>query len=120
VESLYSMDGTFAPLLEIIEMMEEIFPLGNAYLVVDEAHSTGIYGPEGRGRVALLGLEDKVLARLVTFGKALAATGGAFIHLYGCKSLIQHSCDIDKRNNNTRLPPQLRPSTHLHDHPQSL
>jgi 8-amino-7-oxononanoate synthase len=84
VESLYSMDGTFAPLLEITEMMEQVFPLGNAYLVVDEAHSTGIYGPEGRGRVALLGLENKVLARLVTFGKALAATGGMFIHFYCC------------------------------------
>ncbi|KAH6871472.1 PLP-dependent transferase [Coprinopsis sp. MPI-PUGE-AT-0042] len=79
VESLYSMDGTFAPLLEITQMIEEMFPLGNAYLVVDEAHSTGIYGPEGRGRVALLGLEDKVLARLVTFGKALAATGAVVL-----------------------------------------
>ncbi|KAH6909374.1 PLP-dependent transferase [Coprinopsis sp. MPI-PUGE-AT-0042] len=79
VESLYSMDGTFAPLLEITQLIEEMFPLGNAYLVVDEAHSTGIYGPEGRGRVALLGLENKVLARLVTFGKALAATGAVVL-----------------------------------------
>lgn len=77
VESLYSMDGTFAPLREMVAILEELFPKGNGYLVVDEAHSTGIYGPQGRGRVALLGLEDKVLARLHTFGKALAATGGA-------------------------------------------
>ena len=76
VESLYSMDGTFAPLREIVDLLDEVFPLKNAYLVVDEAHSTGIYGPQGRGRVALLGLEDRVLARLHTFGKALAATGG--------------------------------------------
>lgn len=76
VESLYSMDGTFAPLTEIVELLEEYFPKGNGHLVVDEAHSTGIYGPQGRGRVALLGLEHKVLARLHTFGKALAATGG--------------------------------------------
>lgn len=76
VESLYSMDGTFAPLVEIVHVLEQIFPNGNGYLVVDEAHSTGIYGPQGRGRVAQLGLETKVLARLHTFGKALAATGG--------------------------------------------
>jgi 8-amino-7-oxononanoate synthase len=78
VESLYSMDGTFAPLQEIVCVLEECFPKGNGYLVVDEAHATGIYGAQGRGRVAQLGLEDKVLARLHTFGKALAATGGAY------------------------------------------
>ncbi|EDR11238.1 uncharacterized protein LACBIDRAFT_315811 [Laccaria bicolor S238N-H82] len=79
VESLYSMDGTFAPLQEIVDLLEELFPKGNGYLVVDEAHSTGIYGPQGRGRVALLGLEEKVLARLHTFGKALAATGAVIL-----------------------------------------
>ena len=79
VESLYSMDGTFAPLREIVDLLDELFPLRNAYLVVDEAHSTGIYGPQGKGRVALLGLEDRVFARLHTFGKALAATGGLYV-----------------------------------------
>jgi 8-amino-7-oxononanoate synthase len=78
VESLYSMDGTLSPLREFIDVMDEVFPLGNAYLIVDEAHSTGIYGPKGRGRVAQLGLEGRVLARLHTFGKALGASGGAF------------------------------------------
>ena len=77
VESLYSMGGTLSPLREIVDVMDEVFPLGNAYLIVDEAHSTGIYGPKGRGRVAQLGLEDRVLARLHTFGKALGASGGA-------------------------------------------
>lgn len=76
VESLYSMDGTFSPLTEIVELVEELFPKGNGYVVVDEAHSTGIYGPQGRGIVALLGLEKRVLARLHTFGKALASSGG--------------------------------------------
>jgi 8-amino-7-oxononanoate synthase len=78
VESLYSMDGTFAPLSEMVRAIEELFPLGNAYLIVDEAHSTGVYGPQGRGRVAQLGLESKVLLRLCTFGKALGSTGGSF------------------------------------------
>ncbi|KAH6880198.1 pyridoxal phosphate-dependent transferase [Coprinopsis sp. MPI-PUGE-AT-0042] len=79
VESLYNMDGTFAPLLEITQMIEEMFPLGNAYLVVDEAHLTGIYGSEGGRRGALLGLEDKALARLVRLEKALATTGAVVL-----------------------------------------
>ena len=76
VESVYSMDGTIAPLREMLDAMNEVFPAGNSHMVVDEAHATGIYGPGGRGMVALLGLEDRVLARLHTFGKALAASGG--------------------------------------------
>jgi 8-amino-7-oxononanoate synthase len=58
--------------------MDEIFPERNAHLVVNEAHATGIYGPGGRGMVAQLAPEDRIFARLHTFGKALAASGGAF------------------------------------------
>ncbi|EEB92775.1 hypothetical protein MPER_08669 [Moniliophthora perniciosa FA553] len=78
VESLYSMDGTFAPIKSMVYLLERLFPLGNAYMIVDEAHSTGLYGPQGRERVALEGLEGhpRILARLCTFGKALTATGG--------------------------------------------
>ncbi|KAK7021810.1 hypothetical protein VNI00_017254 [Paramarasmius palmivorus] len=81
VESLYSMEGSIAPLRQIIEVLEELFPLGNAYMVVDEAHATGVYGPQGRGRVALEGLEGhpRIIARLVTFGKALAAAGAVVL-----------------------------------------
>ncbi|KAK1218733.1 hypothetical protein PQX77_018571 [Marasmius sp. AFHP31] len=79
IESLYSMDGTFAPLREFVDVLEEIG--GEAYLVVDEAHATGVYGPKGRGRVALEGLEghSRVLARLCTFGKALGGSGALLI-----------------------------------------
>ncbi|KAI0788261.1 PLP-dependent transferase [Fomes fomentarius] len=73
VETLYSMDGTIAPLPQIVEAVEELLPLGNGYIIVDEAHSTGVYGPQGKGLVAAYGLEDKIFARLHTFGKALAA-----------------------------------------------
>ncbi|KAI0701209.1 pyridoxal phosphate-dependent transferase [Cytidiella melzeri] len=79
VESLYSMDGTIAPLTQIVEMLETLFPKGNGYLVVDEAHATGIYGPQGKGLVSLLGLERRVLARLHTFGKALAGSGAVIL-----------------------------------------
>ncbi len=78
VESVYSMDGAVAPIHAMVDAMAEIFPARNAHLVVDEAHATGIYGPGGRWMVGQLGLEGRVLARLHTFGKALAASGGAF------------------------------------------
>ncbi|RMZ80760.1 hypothetical protein DV738_g2648, partial [Chaetothyriales sp. CBS 135597] len=76
VESVYSMDGDLAPLKEIAELIEELFPGGNAHMIVDEAHATGIYGPLGAGRVSELGLEKRVSVRLHTFGKALASNGG--------------------------------------------
>ena len=79
VESVYSMDGSVAPLCAMLDAMDAVFPAGNAHMVVDEAHATGLYGPGGRGLVALLGVEKRVLARLHTFGKALAASGGAYI-----------------------------------------
>ncbi|KAG6819567.1 hypothetical protein H0H93_010697, partial [Arthromyces matolae] len=79
VESLYSMDGTFAPLTEIAELLESpLLPKRNAYLVVDEAHCFGIYG-RGRGRVAELGLESKVFARTITFSKVVSSSGGAIL-----------------------------------------
>ncbi|CDO75115.1 hypothetical protein BN946_scf185010.g40 [Trametes cinnabarina] len=73
------MDGTLAPLVQIVETVEELFPNGNGHVIVDEAHSTGVYGPGGRGLVAALGLESRIFARLHTFGKALAATGAVLL-----------------------------------------
>jgi 8-amino-7-oxononanoate synthase len=76
VETVYSMDGDLAPLREIVDLVDVLFHQKNAYLIVDEAHATGCYGPNGSGRVCELGLEKKVPIRLHTFGKALAANGG--------------------------------------------
>ena len=76
VETVYSMEGDLAPLTEIVDLMEALLPHNNAHLVVDEAHATGIYGPNGSGRVCELGLEKRVSVRLHTFGKALASSGG--------------------------------------------
>lgn len=89
VESLYSMDGTIAPLTQIVECVEEMLPLGNGYIIVDEAHATGIYGPKGRGLVVDLGLEKRVFVRLHTFGKALASSGGERSRIFiGVTALI--------------------------------
>ena len=70
------MDGDLAPLSEIVDVVEKTLERGNGYVVVDEAHSTGLYGDNGRGLVCELRLEKKVFARLHTFGKALGCNGG--------------------------------------------
>jgi 8-amino-7-oxononanoate synthase len=76
VEAVYSMDGDLAPLREMVDTVHEMLPRGNGYLIVDEAHATGICGQRGRGLCCELGVEDKVFARVVTFGKALGSQGG--------------------------------------------
>jgi 8-amino-7-oxononanoate synthase len=76
VESIYSMDGDIAPLLQIVSLVEKVLGKEGGYIIVDEAHSTGVLGREGRGLVCKLGLEKRIFARLHTFGKAVAANGG--------------------------------------------
>ena len=75
VESLYSMDGDIAPLIEIVELCNKY----GAYLIVDEAHSGGVFGQLGRGLVSELKLEDKVFARIITFGKAFGSHGACVL-----------------------------------------
>jgi len=79
VESLYSMDRMFAPLTEMVEVIDNIFSDGNTYFIVNKAHSMGIHGPQGRSCVAMLWLENQVLARLHTFSKVLAASGAVIV-----------------------------------------
>ncbi|KAK5135021.1 hypothetical protein LTR08_005681 [Meristemomyces frigidus] len=85
VETVYSMDGDVAPLKEIVEVMKSAFPANNGYLIVDEAHSNGVYGLKGSGLVCELGLEAEVTVRLHTFGKALACNGAILL----CSPLIR-------------------------------
>ncbi|KAF2631104.1 8-amino-7-oxononanoate synthase-like protein [Macroventuria anomochaeta] len=79
VESIYSMDGDVAPLRQIVDTVAETLGEGRGYIVVDEAHSTGVLGFEGRGLVCELGLEKQIFARLHTFGKALAGNGAILL-----------------------------------------
>ena len=75
VEALYSMGGDMAPLAELSALCQQ----RGLHLVVDEAHSNGIYGPLGEGLVVELGLENAVYARILTFGKALGSQGAAIV-----------------------------------------
>lgn len=81
VEGVYSMDGDLAPLRAIVDCVESCLPRGNGYIIVDEAHSTGIFGPRGRGLVCELGLEDRIWARVHGFGKAMGCAGGVSLLL---------------------------------------
>jgi 8-amino-7-oxononanoate synthase len=71
VESLYSMEGDFAPLAEYMAACEE----SGAVLVVDEAHAVGIYGPNGEGLIAAAGVDPNRCLSINTAGKALGAAG---------------------------------------------
>lgn len=83
VEGLYSMDGDIAPLSE----MADLASLYGAYLVVDEAHSAGVFGNSGKGLTDELGIREKVFARVVTFGKAYGSHGAVIL---GERSLIDY------------------------------
>ena len=75
VESIYSMDGDEAPLLDFLEVMQD-FP---AVLIVDEAHATGVFGEKGEGIVVEKGLTKVVWARVHTYGKALGGHGATVV-----------------------------------------
>ncbi|MBB4659171.1 serine palmitoyltransferase [Parvularcula dongshanensis] len=72
VEGLYSMFGDIAPLGEFAAVCEK----HGAYFFVDEAHSVGVYGEEGRGVADMQGVLDKVDFFSGTFSKSLASVGG--------------------------------------------
>jgi len=74
-ESVFSMDGDIPDLTELAEFAEK----QHCFLVIDEAHATGVFGTDGAGMVQELGIQDKVFARIITFGKALGCHGAAIL-----------------------------------------
>ena len=71
-EAVYSMDGDICPLWAIVELKDRY----GAWLLIDEAHATGVIGEGGRGLVHELGLGGRVEIRMGTLGKAVGAHGG--------------------------------------------
>ncbi len=73
-DGVFSMDGTMAPLREIVALAEKY----DAIVMVDESHVTGVLGAGGRGTPTALGVADKIDIITGTFGKALGGATGGF------------------------------------------
>lgn len=78
-ESVFSMDGDTPNLEELARLSEKY----NCYLIIDEAHALGVFGDSetsgAGGLVEMLGLQNKIFARIMTFGKGLGCHGAAVL-----------------------------------------
>ena len=83
LESVYSMDGDSPDIKHIVNLAHRY----NATIIVDEAHSTGIQGPDGSGLSIAAGLHEGIPVRLYTFGKAMGIHGAC---VCGSKILIDY------------------------------
>ncbi len=83
-ETVFSMDGDSPNLEELVNLCEKY----NCNLVVDEAHALGVFGEYGQGLVQFQGLQEKVFARIITFGKGLGCHGAAILGSQDLKNYL--------------------------------
>lgn len=83
IESIYSMDGDASPLKEIVDICER----HGALLILDEAHSTGVFGKDGAGVAVDQGLQTRIAVRVYTFGKGMGAHGACVV---GTRTVINY------------------------------
>ncbi|TRX29955.1 pyridoxal phosphate-dependent aminotransferase family protein [Flavobacterium franklandianum] len=83
-ETVFSMDGDCPNMEELVAVSEKY----NCCLVVDEAHALGVFGENGEGLVQMLGLQSKVFARIMTFGKGLGCHGAAIVGSHELKEYL--------------------------------
>ncbi len=81
-DGLFSMDGDLAPLKDLVDLSRRY----DALLVVDDAHGTGILGPEGRGSLEACGVESEIPFHMGTLGKALGSSGA---YVAGSSAFVQ-------------------------------
>ena len=82
-DSVFSVDGDLAPLTDLVDLKER----HGAWLMIDEAHATGVLGERGAGLAEALGLTARVDIHLGTFSKALGSLGG---YVAGDRRLIDY------------------------------
>src|SRR5579863_1963877 len=84
-DGVFSMDGDIAPLPELCSLAEKF----NCIMMVDDAHSSGVLGRNGRGTVDHLGCHGRVHIQVGTLSKAIGAMGG---YVCGSHELIDFLC----------------------------
>lgn len=82
-EAVFSMDGDSPNLVQLSQICKK----NKAFLIVDEAHSVGVFGENGSGIVQKLDLQNAVFARIITFGKAVGCHGAVIL---GSEKLQQY------------------------------
>jgi 8-amino-7-oxononanoate synthase len=82
-ESVFSMDGDRAPLREIVTLKERY----GAWILLDEAHATGLYGKHRRGLAEECGLDHRIEIHMGTLGKAVGSSGG---YICGSRTLVEY------------------------------
>jgi len=100
-DGVFSMDGDVAPLPEIMSLADEF----GAFVMVDDAHASGVMGPNGRGTPAHFRLSDRVQIQIGTLSKAVGAIGG---YVAGERRLIDYLTSV------------ARPFTFSSSHPPSV
>ncbi len=89
IESIYSMDGDACPLDEIVGLAGRY----NCFVILDEAHSTGVMGENGAGLAVEQNLHEKIAVRIYTFGKAMGSHGAC---IAGSNKLIQYLINFSR------------------------
>ena len=83
-ETVFSMDGDSPNLEELVALSEK----HNCYLVVDEAHTLGVFGEKGEGLIQYLNLHNRTFARIMTFGKGLGCHGAVVLGSIALKEYL--------------------------------
>lgn len=85
LESFYSMEGDVSPVTEMLARVRHVLPLGNFVFLIDEAHSSGLIGPQGSGYIRHLRLEGESIIQMHSYAKGPGVLGGSCPLFHMCR-----------------------------------